>query len=212
MQSPRSGTLGPLPAHPHGRPQGHLLLASTPASALGAVLFTGQSCPLPGPVHPWGGCEGHAASQHPQMGVSSPQTQEVGGGFPACPPEDACSSPGLFLPWPRAPGTLGLPPRRGLRGRQGGGVGRAVKKAGVSDQAAQSQGAGETGANTTWRDRAGALGSERRVPGALGLGREPFPTPTSLGRARHWEVGPRPPAHQGSRTGGQTPRWGPGWK
>lgn len=50
----------------------------------------------------------------------------------------------------------------------------------------------------------GTLGSEGRVPGALGRGQELFPTPNSLGRARHQEVGPRPPAHQGSRTGGQT--------
>lgn len=50
----------------------------------------------------------------------------------------------------------------------------------------------------------GTLGSKGRVPGALGLGQELFPTPNSLGRARHQEVGPRPPAHQGSRTGGQT--------
>lgn len=46
------------------------------------------------------------------------------------------------------------------------------------------------------------------MPGALGHGQEPFPSPTTLGRARHQEVGPRPPAHQGSRTGGQTLRQG----
>lgn len=73
---------------------------------------------------------------------------------------------------------------------------------------AQSQGAGETGANTARGSEQGTLGSEGRVPGALGHGQEPFPSPTTLGRARHQEVGPRPPAHQGSRTGGQTPRRG----
>lgn len=49
---PPSSTLGPLPAHPRGCAQGRLPPASTRGLGPGAVLFTGQSCPLPAPFTP----------------------------------------------------------------------------------------------------------------------------------------------------------------
>ena len=84
--------------------------------------------------------------------------------------------------WTRRVQVLG-PPGAAQRGQQG--------------RRAQSQGAGKTRATTARWPEEGTLGSGSL--GTLGLEKEPFPTPTPLGRALHQETSRCPPGPPGKQ-------------